>query len=342
MLRFIIGIPCLIGVVVNIRNRRLSFAKDVENIEELLSNQVDHMPISYSYGEIKKMTQNFKNELGRGPHGAVFRGKLRSGPLVAVKMATGSDREFIVHASETSRISHGNVVKLFGFCIRGTKRALVYEFVKRGSLEERLSFKEGETCGLSVREMLRICIGVARGIECLHGAKILHLGIKPQNILLDEDMNPKISDTGLGRLYPSRYHGIGALKMETKAETGFVPPEMFYRNSGEVSYKADVYSFGMVVLEMAARLEMLNPYAGRQGEVYFPSWIRSKLCEEERDLGKGDGEEGGGEREMMKKMIVVGLWCIQMKPGDRPTMEEVVGMLQGGIELLQIPPMHEF
>lgn len=309
-----------------------------ETIEELLRHQVHLMPINYTYGEIKKMTGNFKAKLGGGPHGTVFRGNLRSGPSVAVKMlisSSASDKEFITYVSTISRISDPNVVKLMGFCIKGTKRALVYEFVQCGSLDKHIFLQEGMRPSLSYGEMFKISLGIARGIECLHGIQIFHLGIKPQNIQLDEDFNPKISDSGLAKLYSSHDHRIEALKA-AKGKMGFIPPELFYKNFGEISGKADVYSFGMLVLEMAARLQSMNPYANKPGQVYFPSWIYDQLSEG-KDLEIGDAEEE--EKKMVKKMIVVALWCIQIRPGDRPLMNEVVAMLEGEIELLHMPPM---
>lgn len=275
--------------------------------EELLRQQGNL--INYSYGEIKKMTNNFKAKLGEGPHGTVFRGNLRSGICAAVKMlmnSSSTDKEFISYVSRMSRISHPNVAKLIGFCIKGTKRALVYESV------------EAQKPHLSYGEMFKICVGIACGIECLHSNEIFHLGIKPENILLDEDLNAKISDSGVSRHYSS-----GVQKM------GFIPPELWYKNVGEISSKADVYSYGMVVLEMGAKLESLN----KGGGVYFPRWIYNQLSE-----GK-ELEMEEEEKEIVKKMMVVALWCIQIRAGDRPSMSEVVGMLQGRTDLLPIPPM---
>lgn len=320
------------------RKRKRTFMNKSENIEELLRHQVNHMPINYSYREIKKMTQNCKAKLGRGPHGTVFKGNLRSGPLVAVKMLTNSsasDKELIRHASAISRINSANIVKLFGFCIRGTKRALVYEFVKSGSVDEHIFLHEGKKPSVSFGEMFKISVGIARGIQCLHAAKIFHLAIKPQNILLDEDHNPKISDSGLAGLHSSQHHRMEGMEA-VKGKMGFMAPELLYSNIGEISCKADVYSYGMLVLEMAARQQCLNRDGSKPGEEFFPWWIYKQLCEG-KELEMGDGEEE--EREMMKKMVVAGLWCIQIRPGDRPTIDEVVGMLEGGIELLHMPPM---
>ncbi|KAL0403225.1 UNVERIFIED_CONTAM: LEAF RUST 10 DISEASE-RESISTANCE LOCUS RECEPTOR-LIKE PROTEIN KINASE-like 2.1 [Sesamum radiatum] len=336
-LRFLLGIPFIIGFLVYKRKTRRASMNKSETIEEILKQQIHPVPINYSYSEIKKMTRNFKAKIGQGPHGTIFKGNLRSGPPAALKMleiSSTSDKEFITYVSKISRTSHENVVRLIGFCIEGKKRALVHEFMQHGSLDKHI-FLQKTSPPLSCKDMFKISLGTARGIKSLHDNNILHLWIKPENILLDQDHNPKISDSGLQNLYTSNDHE--AVSPETgRYKTGFLPPEMFYKNIGEVSYKADVYSYGMLVLEMAARTQALNPYAEKSGKVYFLWWIYKQLSEgKELETREGDEEE----RKMVKKMMIVGLWCIQIRPGDRPLMSEVVAMLEGGVELLKMPPM---
>ncbi|KAL0382427.1 UNVERIFIED_CONTAM: Rust resistance kinase Lr10 [Sesamum calycinum] len=336
-LRFVFGIPFIIGFLMyKCKTRRSSMNKS-ETIEEILKQQLHPVPINYSYSEIKKMTRNFKAKIGQGVHGTVFRGNLRSGPPAALKVlesSSASDEEFITYVSKISRTSHQNVVRLIGFCIEGKKRVLVHEFMQHGSLEKHIFLQKTSPC-LSYKDMFKISLGTARGIKSLHDNNMLHLGIKPENILLDQDHNPKISDSGLQNLYTSNDQAAVSLKTG-RYKTGFLPPEMFYKNIGEVSYKADVYSYGMLVLELAARIQALNPYAEKSGKMYFPWWIYKKLSEgEELEIREGDEEE----RKMVKKMMIVGLWCIQIRAGDRPLMSEVVAMLEGGVELLKMPPM---
>lgn len=331
-LRFVFGIPFLIGLVVYKWKTRHSSLRKSENIEELITHQVNlTTTISYTYSEIKKMTSNFKTKLG----GTVYKGNLRSGPSIAIKMLTDSsapDNEFIAHISAISRISHPNITRLIGFCIQGKKRSLVHEFIQCGSLEKHMM----NNPSLSYADLFKVSLGIARGIEFLHGNGIFNLGIKPQNILLDEEFNPRISGYGLAKLYSDRR--VEALNLRAgKGKMGFVAPEVFYGNIGEISSKADVYSFGMLVLEMAARKQSLNPCAEKLGQVYFPFWVYKELSEG-REL-EFMGDAGVEEREMVKKMMIVGLWCIQIRAGDRPLMNEVVAMLQGEIQLLQMPPL---
>lgn len=311
-----------------------------ESIEDFLRSQNNLTPIKYAYSEIKKMTKNFSQRLGEGGYGIVYKGKLRSGPYVAVKMmqqSMASEQEFISEVRTIGRIHHVNIVQLIGFCIEGTKCALVYEFLPNGSLDRYIFNQEmGESLLLGYGKMFDIALGVARGIEYLHQGcdmQILHFDIKPHNILLDENFNPKISDFGLAKLYP-----IGADSMinltAARGTIGYMAPEMFYKNIGGISYKADVYSFGMLLMEMASRRKNMNPFAEDMSQIYFPSWIYDQIYAGKIIEIKDATEE---ERRMVKKIMLVALWCIQMKPSDRPSMNKVVEMLENDAEP-KMPP----
>lgn len=116
---------------------------------------------------------------------------------------------------------------------------------------------------------------------------------------------------------------------------GYMAPELFYKNIGGISYEADVYNFGMLLMEMAGRRRNLNVQIGKLSQIYFPSWIYDQFKEgKEVRMGENTVEEV----EMVKKMVIVALWCIQLKPSDRPPMNKVVEMLEGRVESLQMPP----
>ncbi|KAL7254256.1 hypothetical protein ACSBR1_008619 [Camellia fascicularis] len=219
--------------------------------------------------------------------------------------------------------------------IERSKRALVYEFMPNGSLEKYIFSQEGNV-HISCTQMYEISLGVARGIEYLHRGcdiQILHFDIKPHNILLDENFTPKLSDFGLAKLYPIN-DSIVSLTA-ARGTMGYMAPELFYKNIGGISYKADVYSFGMLLMEMAGRRRNLNVFADHTSQIYFPSWVYDE-SREGRDIEMGETTEE--ERVMVKKMIIVALWCIQMNPSDRPSMNKVAEMLEGNVELLQMPP----
>ncbi|EOY13485.1 PR5-like receptor kinase [Theobroma cacao] len=321
-----------------LKRRHLSVDDDIENF---LQSQNNLMPIRYSYSEIKRMTDGFKNKLGQGGYGYVFKGKLRSGQLVAIKLLNNSKangQDFINEVATIGRIHHVNVVRLIGFCVKGSKQALVYDFMKNGSLDKIIFSAENNT--LSWQKMFEIALGVARGIEYLHRGcemQILHFDIKPRNILLDENFTPKVSDFGLAKLY-SVDNDIISLTA-ARGTVGYMAPELFYKNLGGISYKADVYSFGMMLMEITGRRKNLNASAEQSSQIYFPSWIYDRLDEGDiMDLG--DLIEN--ENKIMRKMVIVALWCIQMKPTDRPSMSKVLNMLESEVELLEMPPKPSF
>ncbi|KAG5226601.1 LEAF RUST DISEASE-RESISTANCE LOCUS RECEPTOR PROTEIN KINASE [Salix suchowensis] len=336
-LLFLCGLPCLITLLVyNWRRRHLSM---YDNIEEFLQSD-DHnlIPIRYSYSEIKKITNGFRDKLGEGGYGSVYKGKLRSGRFAAVKLLRQEKtkgQDFINEVATIGRIHHCNVVQLIGFTAEGSKRALVYEFMPNGSLERYIFSKQG-SIPLSNHKLYEISLGVARGIEYLHQGcemQILHFDIKPHNILLDENFTPKVSDFGLAKLYPAKNSTV-PLTM-ARGTMGYMAPELFYKSIGGVSYKADVYSFGMLLMEMVGRRKNLNASADHSSQMYFPSWIYDQVSE-----GKDILEDEATEQEKIttKKMTIVALWCIQLKPIDRPSMHKVVQMLVADIESLQMPP----
>lgn len=334
--KFLLGLLFLISIVVyKLRRRHLSA---YNAIEDYLSGQNNLIPIRYTYSDIKKMTNNFKHKLGEGGFGTVFKGTLRSGPFVAVKMidkskATGQD--FISEVGTIGRIHHTNVVRLIGFCVDGSKHALVYEFMPNGSLDKYLFPKE-ESTSLSYDKMFEICIGIARGIDYLHQGcdmRILHFDIKPHNILLDENYNPKVSDFGLAKLYPTK-DSIVSLTA-ARGTMGYMAPELFYRSIGGISHKADVYSFGMLLMEiMGGRRKNLDPIVEHRSQKYFTSWVYERF-KDGKDIDMDHVTEE--EKKLAKKMIIVAFWCIQMKPSDRPCMNKVVEMLEGDVELLEMP-----
>ncbi|KAM7522912.1 hypothetical protein LguiA_012814 [Lonicera macranthoides] len=285
------------------------------------------------------MTNSFKYKLGEGGFGSVYKGTLCDGNLVAVKVlkeSKGNGEEFVNEVASISRTSHVNVVTLMGFCFEGRKRALIYEFMPNGSLEKFIYNGISSTNHqLGWDKSYRIAIGIARGLEYLHrgcNTRILHFDIKPHNILLDQDFIPKISDFGLAKLCPGKESTVSMLN--ARGTIGYIAPEVFCRNFGRVSHKSDVYSYGMMILEMVG--ERKNIEVGHTSEIYFPDWIYRKL--------KSDNELGmyrimnEDENLYARKMIIVSLWCIQSDPSKRPSMSRVVEMLEGSLESLEIPP----
>uniref|UniRef100_A0A0D3C631 Protein kinase domain-containing protein n=1 Tax=Brassica oleracea var. oleracea TaxID=109376 RepID=A0A0D3C631_BRAOL len=329
----------IIAIVIKAKaNDRRKSDWDGKNIEAVV------MLKRFSYVQVKKMTKSFADVLGRGGFGTVYKGKLPdSSRDVAVKILKESNEngeDFINEVASMSRTSHVNIVSLLGFCYEGSKKAIIYEFMPNGSLDKFISEKMSEK--MEWKTLYNIAVGVSRGLEYLHNrcvTRIVHFDIKPQNILMDGESCPKISDFGLAKLCKNNESIMSML--DTRGTAGYIAPEVFSKNFGGVSHKSDVYSYGMVVLEMIGardKEKAQNFESNNKSSMYFPDWIY-------KDVEKGEimsfFEDQITEEEdetLVKKMVLVGLWCIQTNPFDRPSMNKVVEMLEGSLEALMIPP----
>ncbi|XP_048137926.1 rust resistance kinase Lr10-like [Rhodamnia argentea] len=317
--------------------RRRHLAMD-QNVEEFLQSNNNFLPIRYSYSDIRKITGGLKDKLGEGGYGSVFKGKLRSGREVAVKIlkkGKTNGQDFISEVATIGRIHHVNVVGLIGYCFEGCKQVLVYDFMHNGSLDKHI-FSQAEGTSLDCKEVYEIALGVVRGIEYLHrgcDVQILHFDIKPHNILLDRDFIPKVSDFGLARLYPTDHNTVTLTA--ARGTLGYMAPELVYKNLGGVSYKADVYSFGKLLIEMASGRKNWDAVVECSSQTYFPLWVHDQLSEG-LDIPLEQAREE--DRRTVKKMITVALWCIQWSPSNRPSMRKVLEMLEREVDDLQLPP----
>ncbi|KAG2700859.1 hypothetical protein I3760_06G017500 [Carya illinoinensis] len=338
-----IGVLIVIGVSFRQKFRSILNKESLthQNVETFLRNNGPFGIRRYSYYDIKKMTNFLKDKLGQGGYGSVYKGKLQDGSLAAVKVLKGSignGEEFINEVASISKTSHVNIVTLRGFCFEGSKRALVYEFMPNGSLEKFIFKRDSPSDHqLQWETLYKIAVGIARGLEYLHRGcnnRILHFDIKPHNILLDENFCPKISDFGLAKVCPREQSIISMLG--ARGTAGYIAPEVFCRNFGGVSHKSDVYSYGMMILEMVGGRKNIDAEVDRTSEIFFPHWVYKRLeLNEELTLHGLITEE---DRQNAKKMTIVSLWCIQTDPSNRPGMSRVVEMLEMSLNFLQIPP----
>ncbi|GFP91889.1 glycerophosphodiester phosphodiesterase protein kinase domain-containing gdpdl2 [Phtheirospermum japonicum] len=313
-------------------------------IEKFLEDHRALKPIRFSYSDLRRITLKFSEKLGEGGYGTVYKGYLSNEINVAVKVlhnSKGNGEDFVNEVSTIGRIHHVNVVRLVGFCADGLRRALVYEFLPNDSLEKFIFQSSGSGSkkrSLGWQKLRDIALGIAKGIEYLHEGcdrQILHFDIKPHNILLDQNFNPKICDFSLAKLCVKEQNGV--TMTAARGTMGYIAPEVLSRIFGRVSHKSDVYSFGMLLLEMVGGRKNIDTNYINTSQVYFPQWIYNHL-----DLSFEDDFwariEEGEDGIIARRLTIVGLWCIQWCPSDRPSMKDAIQMLEGPEESLTIPP----
>ncbi|XP_057522110.1 probable receptor-like protein kinase At5g39030 isoform X2 [Amaranthus tricolor] len=337
---------CMLIALILLYKKMNSLSEKSKEIETLLKQHGSLGPKRHTYADLKRITNSFKIKLGEGGYGVVYKGKLHCGDQVAVKILKRSSNrdmdmvEFINEVVSIGNTNHKNIVKLLGFCYEGSKHALIYDYMPCGSLEKFThGGRDENNQQLSWKSLFEIAIGIARGLEYLHqgcNTRILHFDIKPQNILLDENYCPKISDFGLSKICPQKDSIISM--SEARGTAGYIAPEVFFKRFGGVSHKSDVYSYGMLVLEMVGCRKNIDAKVEHSSEQYFPHWIYKQL-EEVEEIDQIDTTNNNEGSVLKRKMVVVGLWCIQTNPFTRPNMTRVVEMLEGTLDLLQIPPI---
>jgi serine/threonine protein kinase len=299
-------------------------------------SKIDRRPYTFSLTEMRIATKDFddENKIGEGGFGTVYKGVLSDGKPVAVKKllsrSTQGKREFLNEVATISAVQHRSFVKLYGCCVEEEERLLVYEYLENNSLGRAL-FGPVQ-CRLQLDWPIRfnICLDVARGLAYLHEEsriRIVHRDIKPNNILLDEQLNPKIADFGLAKLYEAENSHISTRVAGT---VGYLAPEYAFR--GHLSEKVDIFSFGVVALEIVSNRSHEDRSLPNE-MVYLLDWTWH-LYEENRllDLVDADMLSSYSEEEA-SRIIHVALLCTQSSPSQRPSMSRVVSMLSGVIEI---------
>ncbi|KAF5771598.1 putative protein kinase RLK-Pelle-SD-2b family [Helianthus annuus] len=305
--------------------------RDAEMQEEYL-DQVPGMPTRFSYEELKTATDNFCKKLGEGGFGSVFEGNLKDGTKIAVKRLEGLShikRSFLAEVQSIGSIHHVNLVRLRGFCTWKSQSFLVYEFMSNGSLDRWIYH--------GVREQIlewecrkKIILDIAKGLAYLHEdcrQKIIHLDIKPQNILLDDHFNAKVSDFGLSKLIDRNQTQV----MTTMRGTpGYLAPEWL---SSVITEKVDVYSFGIVLLEILCGRKNFD--RSQPEESWHLLRVFQKCSEQETlldmvDINNEDMQKNGTE--VMKTMKMAS-WCLQTDYTRRPSMSLVVMVIEGAMNI---------
>ncbi|KAL4611392.1 hypothetical protein ACB092_08G120000 [Castanea dentata] len=299
--------------------------------EELLG--IDAKTCTFSYAELKTATEDFNpdNKLGEGGFGPVYKGTLNDGRGIAVKQLSVTSHQgknqFIAEIATISAVQHRNLVMLYGCCIEGDKRLLVYEYLENKSLDQALF--GNRTMNLDWSTRFDICLGVARGLAYLHEEsrlRIVHRDVKASNILLDSDLIPKISDFGLAKLYDDKKSHISTRVAGT---IGYLAPE--YAMRGFLTEKVDVFAFGVVALEIVSGRPNSNSSLEEEKK-HLLEWIW-QLHENNREVDLVDFTLSEFNEDEVKRLIGVSLLCTQASPTLRPSMSRVVAMLLGDTEV---------
>jgi len=330
------ALVCIAGVLMVVIACAHS-AKDKATHADFLES-IASLPPRFSYTKLQKSTKNFSRKLGDGAFGSVYEGFLPNGLRVAVKMldktSVQGEKQFRAEVASMGAIRHLNLVRLHGFCSEGSHRLLVYEFMANGSLDSWLFGKKHGEKLLDWEQRLNIALGTARALAYLHeecSDHIIHLDVKPENILLDHQFCPKLSDFGLAKLMDKEQSRVVT---SMRGTPGYLAPEWLLPQAA-VTAKTDVYSFGMVLLELISGRENTNFSLGKE-QWYFPAWA-FKLVGEGRTMELLDKRLHVEEVEYFHKdnalrAIHTALLCIQDDPVLRPSMSRVVHMLQGHVE----------
>jgi len=298
----------------------------------------------FSYRELQNATKNFSERLGGGGFGSVFKGSLTDGSLVAVKKLEGvsqGEKQFRMEVSTIGTTQHVNLVRLRGFCTEGSSRLLVYEYMPNGSLNSSLFHKtqsndQTQNKLLDWKTRFGIAVGTARGIDYLHEKCrdcIIHCDIKPENILLDSNFCPKVADFGLAKLLGREFsHALTTMR----GTRGYLAPE--WLSGLPITTKADVYSFGMTLLEIVSGRRNMDGDP-ESSEEFFPTWAVTQI-------NSGNAMEvldkkltNDVDEEQVKRAAIVGGWCIQDNEDDRPSMSKVLQILEGVVDVPPLPPV---
>ncbi|XP_020277068.1 putative receptor protein kinase ZmPK1 isoform X2 [Asparagus officinalis] len=299
------------------------------SVEEGYKAISDHFR-KFRYQELKKATGSFKNELGRGGTGVVYKGVLDDDRVVAVKKLEDviqGEEEFWGEVSVIGRIYHMNLVRMWGFCSERSHKLLVYEYVENGSLDNHLFYNTTSARLLKWNERFKIVLGVAKALAYLHHEClewVIHCDVKPENILLDSQFEPKVADFGLAKLLKRGGADLNISRM--RGTRGYMAPE--WASNLPITAKVDVYSYGIVVLEIvkggrigeAAELElitltrMLKEKFESGDESWIVDFIDQRLNEE-------------FNRKQAVMLVEVALSCLEEDRSKRPSMDDVVRML---------------
>lgn len=281
----------------------------------------------FTFKMLKAATNDFSSKLGEGGFGSVFLGKLGN-EMVAVKLldrAGQGKKDFLAEVQTIGNIHHINLVKLIGFCVERSHRLLVYEYMPRGSLDKWIYYLHSNA-PLDWGTRKRIITNVARGLSYLHDEcrqRIVHLDIKPHNILLDDSFNAKVADFGLSKLIERE---ISKVVTRMKGTPGYMAPEWL---TSQITEKVDVYSFGVVVMEIISGRKNID-YSQSEENVQLITLLQEKAKKGQlEDLVDKNSDEMHLHKEEVIEVMKLAMWCLQSDSSRRPSMSMVVKTMEG-------------
>ncbi|KMT18928.1 hypothetical protein BVRB_2g030280 [Beta vulgaris subsp. vulgaris] len=326
------------GYIYYIKKKEFPLEITSEDDDETFFLALSGMPVRYTYKFLQEATHNFSLKLGQGGFGSVYQGELPDGTLLAVKKLEGvgqGKKEFRAEVSIIGSIHHIHLVKLKGFCAEGTHRLLAYEFMPNNSLDKWIFSKGNNSSAFDWPTRFNIALGTAKGLAYLHEdceVKIVHCDIKPENVLLDENFEAKVSDFGLAKLMTREQSHVFTTLRGTR---GYLAPEWITNHA--ISEKSDVFSYGMVLLEIIGGRKNYDPTVSSE-KSHFPAYA-FKMMEEGKIREILDSSlKYGPNDESVNRAIKVALWCVQEDMSMRPPMTTVVQMLEGIFPVPHPPP----
>jgi len=305
--------------------------------------EVEYGPHRFAYKDLYRATKGFssKNLIGIGGFGRVYKGVLpTSKSKVAVKRVSYSSKQgikqFVAEVVSMGHLQHNNVVKLFGYCRRKGELLLVYDYMENGSLDKYLCGEEGRTT-LDWGQRFKIIKGIASGLLYLHeewDKVVIHRDVKPNNVLLDKEMNGRLGDFGLARLYD---HGTDPQTTHVVGTIGYLAPELVHR--GKATTLTDVFSFGIFILEVTCgRKAMTEDTQNRQ--VMLVDWVIQNWNKDSLLDAVDTKLQGNYDIDEVFLALKLGLLCSHPFPDARPNMRQVLQYLEGDVPLPELLPAH--
>ncbi|KZV52183.1 G-type lectin S-receptor-like serine/threonine-protein kinase [Dorcoceras hygrometricum] len=303
------------------------------------SKAVEGSLTAFGYKDLQNATKNFSDKLGGGGFGSVFKGTLPDSSVIAVKKLDSimqGEKQFRTEVSTIGTIQHVNLVRLRGFCSEADKKLLVYDYMENGSLDANLFNLKENSKVLDWTTRYQIALGISRGLSYLHEKCrdcIIHCDIKPENILLDPEFCPKVADFGLAKLMGRDFSRVLTTMRGTR---GYLAPEWI--SGVAITAKADVYSYGMMLFELVSGRRNSEHSEGGKAK-FFPSFASTVIVQGGDTLSLLDPAlERNAEPEEVLKICKIACWCVQEDENIRPSMGQVVQILEGVMDV-NLPPI---